>query len=131
MGTGTGFWLGVLALGAGVGNWAVYWPKIKAMHVPLRPRGHQAVMAAVLLLAGLAFANGPGALGGVVAGLAIPAAGMFLFFTLNSAMPHKTPAVAVGKPILNFTAKTADGQDFALSSLQGAPYLLKFFRGHW
>ncbi len=127
----TGFWLAVLGFGLAAGNWAVYWPKIKAMRVPLRPVGHQAVMVAVLVLAVLAFANGPGLLGGILAGLAIPLAGMFLFFTLRSTMPKNIPAVAVGKPILDFTAKRADGQDFALGSLRGAPFLLKFFRGHW
>ena len=120
-----------LAFGVAVGNWAVYWPKIKAMRVPLRPVGHQAVMCAAILLGLLAFMRGPGALGGLAAVLALAAAGMFLFFTLNSAMPHETPAVAVGEPILDFTAKDAAGNDFTLASLQGTPFLLKFFRGHW
>jgi peroxiredoxin len=39
--------------------------------------------------------------------------------------------VALGQPIPEFTAPDAEGQPFALSSLHGRPYLLKFFRGHW
>lgn len=131
MSTNSGLILGLGALVLAVGNWAVYWPKIKAMRVPLRPVGHQAVMVAVLVLAGLAFANGPGWLGGVAAVLALVAAGLFMFFTLNSAMPHKQPAVTVGGAILDFTATDTAGHEFSLASLRGTPFLLKFFRGHW
>lgn len=63
--------------------------------------------------------------------LAILGAGMLLFFTLISGMPANVPAVKVGAPILDFTARDANGNDFALSSLSGGPFLLKFFRGHW
>lgn len=123
--------LAVVAFLIAAGNWAVYWPKIKAMRVPLRPVGHQAVMGGAIVLALIAFMRGPGLLGGGAAVLALLAAGMFLFFTLNSAMPPNTPAVAVGETILDFTAKDSAGADFALASLKGAPFLLKFFRGHW
>ncbi len=101
------------------------------MRVPLRPVGHQAVMLVAIVLGVLALARGTGTLGGIGAVLAIVAAGMFLFFTLNSAMPHAVPKVAVGEPILDFTTPSATGEDFALSSLAGTPFLLKFFRGHW
>jgi len=40
-------------------------------------------------------------------------------------------AVRVGGPILDFSAPDENGEPFALASLRGRPYLLKFFRGHW
>jgi hypothetical protein len=123
--------LGLLAFGTVFGSWAVYWPKIKAMRVPLHPLGHQAVIVLGLILAMVSFTQGPGLLGGIGAALAFLAGGLFLFFTLMSGMPEKAPAVAVGQSFLDFTAKDADGNDFTLSSLKGTPFLLKFFRGHW
>lgn len=127
----TGGVMALAALGVAAGNWAVYWPKIKAMRVPLRPVGQQVVMVVAIVLAVAALVRGTGTLGGVAALLAIAAAAMFLFFTLNSTMPHAVPKVGVGDPILDFTTPTADGEEFTLSSLFGAPFLLKFFRGHW
>lgn len=114
-----------------VGNWAVYWPKIKAMQVTLRPVGHQTVMVCALVLAVLAAFNQPGIIGGGLAGFTIPVAGMFLFFTLNSGMPHKPLPVRVGQPMPRFAATAANGGVFDSAQLEGKPYLLKFFRGHW
>lgn len=122
---------GLIAFAIVLANGAVYWPKIKAMRVPLRPVGHQAVMVVGMVVAVLAFVGGPGVLGGICAALALLIGGLFLFMTLASGMPHKVPAVAAGQPFLDFTTKDADGKDFTLSALTGSPFLLKFFRGHW
>ncbi len=46
-------------------------------------------------------------------------------------VPADVPRVAVGDPYIDFTAPDADGNAFTLSSLDGTPILLKFFRGHW
>ena len=43
----------------------------------------------------------------------------------------QAPAVAVGQPILEFTAPDENGDIFDSASLHGKPILLKFFRGHW
>jgi len=40
-------------------------------------------------------------------------------------------AVRVGDRYLDFTAKDSNGNAFTLSSLDGKPVLLKFFRAHW
>ena len=123
--------LSIVALGLNMGNGAVYWPKVKALRVPLRPVGHQAVMVLGIVLAVMAFWRGVGLVGGIAAILALLAGGMFLFFTLTSRVPRKEPSVAVDQPALNFTTMDADGSHFTLSSLIGTPVLLKFFRGGW
>ena len=123
--------LGIGALAVTGASWAIYWPTIAAMRVPLRPTGYQAAKVLAIGLAIAAFTTGPGLLGGIAAALAIVGSGMFLFFTLMSTMPGNTPTVGVGQPILDFTAKDAAGNDFSLASLKGTPFLLKFFRGHW
>ena len=79
----------------------------------------------------LAFARGPGLAGGIAAGLALGGGGLFLLLQVLGQQSRRTPTVAVGQPILDFTAPDADGRPFALASLRGRPYLLKFFRGHW
>jgi len=79
----------------------------------------------------LAFARGPGIAGGIAAGLAVGAGALFLLLQLLGQQSRPTPAVRVGEPILDFTAPDAEGHPFALASLRGRPFLLKFFRGHW
>jgi hypothetical protein len=79
----------------------------------------------------LAFTRGPGIAGGIAAGLAVGAGVLFLLLQLLGQQSRRTAAVAVGRPILDFTAPDADGRPFQLASLRGRPYLLKFFRGHW
>jgi len=90
-----------------------------------------AVMAAAVGLAVLAFARGTGLAGGIAAGIAFGFGMVFLVNQVVGQQSRATPAVAVGGPILDFTAPDADGRPFQLSSLRGRPYLLKFFRGHW
>lgn len=65
-----------------------------------------------------------------IAALPLPLA----FFALKlfaAEQPANRIAVAVGEPIIDFTAIDADGQPFDLASLRGTPFLLKFYRGHW
>ncbi len=123
--------LALLALAVVLANGAVYWRKIRAVRVPLRPVVEQALMLLGMGLAGLALASQPGLFGGLAAGSALLLAGLFLFATLTSGTPRQAAAVAVGQPAPDFTATDADGQPFRLSALRGAPVLLKFFRGHW
>lgn len=79
----------------------------------------------------LAFARGPGVVGGIAAGLAVALGALFLLLQPLSHQSRRVPAVAVGGPILDFTAPDAEANPFHLASLRGRPYLLKFFRGHW
>jgi hypothetical protein len=90
-----------------------------------------AVVAAAVGLGAFAFARGPGLAGGIAAGIAFGLGLLFLVNQVVGQQARNVPAVAVGGPILDFTAPDADGRPFELSSLRGRPYLLKFFRGHW
>jgi peroxiredoxin len=54
-----------------------------------------------------------------------------LLVRTQSAQSRNVPRVAVGAPILDFTAPDEHGRPFRLSSLAGRPILLKLFRGHW
>jgi len=89
------------------------------------------VVTAAVGLGALALAREPGLAGGVAAGLAVGLGGLFLLNQVIGQQSRRTPAVAVGRPILDFSAPDAEGRPFALASLRGRPYLLKFFRGHW
>ena len=89
------------------------------------------VILAGMGLALLAFVRGPGIAGGIAAGLAAVGGALFLLLQVLGQQSRRAPAVAVGRPILDFTAPDADGRPFQLASLRGRPYLLKFFRGHW
>jgi len=121
----------IVALGIVMGTAAAYWPQVKALRVPLRPVGYQALMVLGILLALMGFVKEPGLLGGIAASLAILAGSLFLFVTLTSRLPEKRPSVSVGQAAPDFTAREADGKNFTLSSLKGRPVLLKFFRGYW
>jgi len=82
-------------------------------------------------LALAALGGGPGWPGGIAAGLALVAGGVFLTLQTLSRQPALVPAVQVGGPILDFSAPDDAGERFDLASLRGRPFLLKFFRGHW
>src|SRR5262245_19014638 len=89
------------------------------------------VVAAGVGLGVLAFVRGPGLLGGIAAGVAVGAGALFFALLALGQQSRGAPAVAVGAPIFDFTAPDAEGRPFALASLRGRPYLLKFFRGYW
>jgi cytochrome oxidase Cu insertion factor (SCO1/SenC/PrrC family) len=92
------------------------------------------VLLAVVLAVGLGvlgLASRPGLAGGLAAGLAVAAGTLFLLLQALGGQSRAVPAVAVGGPMLDFTAPDAEGRPFRLASLHGRPYLLKFFRGHW
>jgi len=77
------------------------------------------------------FVAGPGLAAGLAAGVALALSGVFLALQPLSRQSRRPPAVAVGEPILDFTAPDDAGEPFRLASLHGRPFLLKFFRGHW
>jgi hypothetical protein len=126
---GTALALAALLVVAGTLAW--YYPKIKNVTAPLRPWREQALMGLGLLLAGGAAWLQPGVIGYVSGGLAVLLAGLFLLLTFTSGLPHQPPVVAVGELAPDFCATDAEGDEFHLSQLRGAPVLLKFYRGHW
>ena len=83
------------------------------------------------LLSLAALAQGGGIALGVVSGLTLAVSAGFLFLAALAPQSKQTPALAVGGPILDFTAVDENDQEFRLSDLSGKPILLKFFRGHW
>jgi hypothetical protein len=126
-----GLILGLLALALLVQAGLVWMRSIRELRTgERRPRVLLVVVAGVGLGV-LAFARGPGWIGGIAAGLAVGAGGLFLLLQVLSQQSRITPAVSLGRRILDFTAPDAEGRPFALGSLRGRPYLLKFFRGHW
>ncbi len=84
-----------------------------------------------MVVAGFAFAQGVELLGGILAGVAMGVSILFLVLSSLSRQSSNTPAVAVGQPMLEFSAPDENGEIFDSASLSGKPILLKFFRGHW
>ncbi|MDJ0785381.1 MAG: hypothetical protein QNK05_01155 [Myxococcota bacterium] len=87
--------------------------------------------AVALGLGVVALLSSPGTLGGIAATFGTAAGAIFLGLQTLAGQVDATPAVAVGGPILDFTAPDDQGKPFDTASLRGKPYLLKFFRGHW
>lgn len=79
----------------------------------------------------LALTREPGMLGGILAGLSLVVGSAFFFLSSLAGQSRQAPALAVGEPVLEFSATDENGEIFDLASLRGRPILLKFFRGHW
>jgi hypothetical protein len=123
--------LGFLALALAAVAGALWAGAIRAVRVAERRPLVGVLVVAGAGLGAFALLRGPGIAGGVAAGLALAVGVLFLAFQLLGRQTRGAPSVAVGQPILDFTAPDADGRPFALAGLRGRPYLLKFFRGHW
>jgi hypothetical protein len=125
-----GPWFGFASLALALANGA--WFLARMRRVALQSRiAHELLWAASVALGLAAFASRPGWLGGAAAALGVLAGAAMLALRAVSAQAKNAPAVAVGGPILDFTAPDENGAPFTLSSLAGKPVLLKFFRGHW
>lgn len=127
----SGLHLALVSLFLSLAAWGVYWRLIFKMRVPRKPRGFQLVMVVASALAIAALFGRPGWAGVAVAVVSLLTSSMFLFATVMSSMPRAVPVVSVGEPVLSFSAPDADGATFASAALDGRPFLLKFFRGHW
>ena len=104
---------------------------MNAVRVPRVRVAYHVAMGAAAALGLAAFAVGTAWPGGLGAGLGIFVGLLFLGLRLQSAQAPNRPAVDVGGKIIDFIAPDVDGKPLALSSLEGRPFLLKFFRGHW
>jgi len=127
----SGALLASLALAIAVGTAAEFGRRIQRVAVPARRIGFDLLFAAALALGLAAFARGVGLAAGTAAGVACAIGGVMLLVRTQSAQSRNVPRVAVGEPILDFTAPDEHGRPFRLSSLAGRPILLKLFRGHW
>ncbi len=123
--------LAFAAFGIIAGTGARWVQLINQVRIPKDRGAYLALNAAGAALGIVAIALGTKALGTTLAAVAI--VGGLAFIGLNAVSGQATtpPAVAVGGAILDFTGTDDAGQPFALSSLRGKPFLLKFFRGHW
>ena len=127
----TGFQLALVSLVLSFGVWGLIMRSIFKMSVSRKPRGFQFVMAVSIALAAVALFRSPGVAGAIAAVVAILSSAMFLFTSVMSPLPASIPRVSVGGPMLPFSATDAEGVVFESVALDGRPYLLKFFRGHW
>jgi hypothetical protein len=96
--------------------------------------GRAAVIGAVglsLVLAVVALRGELHVAAAVAAGTTAAGSAIMLLLVAFAGQSRRVAAVHVGGPILPFTAPDAEGRLFDLASMDGRPYLLKFFRGHW
>ena len=104
---------------------------MQRVQIPADLRSYLAASTVAALLGLAAFVVGPGVLGGVAAGVALVGGLALPALYAGSGQSRRPPAVAVGRAVLDFVARDDAGEAFDLARLRGAPFLLKFFRGHW
>jgi peroxiredoxin len=122
-----GLLAGAIILVAGAG-----WLRgMRRVRLPADATPYVVACGAAAALGIAAFAVGTGVAGGVAAAVAIAGGLAFLVLFAASGQARTTAAVRVGGPVLEFVATDDAGRPFALASLRGRPFLLKFFRGHW
>ncbi|MBW2268265.1 MAG: hypothetical protein JRH16_06790 [Deltaproteobacteria bacterium] len=117
-----------LVAGVAAGFW---WRGIQAVSLPHDRTRFFMAWGVALALGFAAWFHAPGWLGGGGAALGMLLGGVLLGLGALSGQEERTPAVAVGDAMLEFSAPADSGEVFTSSSLSGKPYLLKFFRGHW
>jgi len=121
-----------------LGSWALYMGSVPSGRVPPRPVGHiiaQAVGMALAITGMAQVVTTPtlpiGLPSAALAGPALTMGGLFLFLLTQRKTPLGKLRVAVGDPMLPFSATTRDGEAFHSDQLRGQRVLFKFFRGHW
>jgi hypothetical protein len=122
-----GFCAALLVLATGL----LWVQKLRTVRIPTNRVPYLSAMGLGVGLGVLAFLQGSGVAGGVAAAFAMAAGGIFVGLRLQSRQEPRPPGVHVGDRLLPFTAPDEHGQAFSSASLQGQPFLLKFFRGHW
>ena len=110
---------------------AFWWRGIQAVSLPLDRTRFFMAWGLALALGCAAWFHAPGWLGGGSAVLGMLLGGMFLGLGALSGQEDRAPAVVVGGAMLEFSAPADSGDVFTSTALDGKPYLLKFFRGHW
>lgn len=123
--------LALLGLGLTFASWGVYMAAIARERVPPRPLGHVAVQLGALAASVAAVVVGPSVATVAAAVLTLPLAALFLFLLTQAPVPDAAIRVAVGQPLLAFSARTSEGTPWSTEQLRGRRVLLKFFRGAW
>ncbi len=122
---------GLLALAVTLATFSVWLRKVKQVNIPRSRIIFHGLMGFSLATGIYALANSPGWIGGPAATLAVLLASFYFILRAQSSQSRTPPLVSVGDSIIDFAAPDDEGNTFQLSSLQGTPFLLKFFRGHW
>jgi peroxiredoxin len=125
-GSALGFAAAAIVLGVGA-----QWLRLMLQGRIRRVAPYAAANACAALLGILALARGAGPAGGLAAAVAVFTGLAFLALYAASGQSKTPAAVAVGDRVLDFIAADDAERPFALASLAGRPFLLKFFRGHW
>jgi hypothetical protein len=119
------------ALALTVGAVAYFMHLIGQVAIARRRPIVNALLAGGMALSIAAYVQGVGVLAGILAALPLLVGTAFFVLLALAGQSKQAPAVAVGGPLIDFTAADENGEPFDLSSLRGRPVLLKFFRGHW
>lgn len=90
-----------------------------------------ATMTLVLVLGIAAWFFEPGIIGGLGAVVGLLLSGFYLLTSAVGKQRSQGCKIVVGEPLPAFSALTDSGATFHSSELDGRPFLLKFFRGHW
>ena len=112
-------------------NWAVWFKKAQSQAVPSSVMGFVLAMICGLALAGSAFAFQTSLLSIVIGTIALVLGVFWLASAAFGGQKTDAPKMIVGQPLPAFSALNEDGSTFHTSEMDGSPYLLKFFRGHW
>ena len=126
-----GFIFPAAAAGTAVVGIAVWLRMIAHVELGQKRWVVNALFASSLALGAFALAQSPSTPGFVLAGTTVAFSALYFVLLSFSGQSNQVPAVAVGSRIPDFTALDHNGQPFSLSSLNGKPILMKFFRGHW
>ncbi|MFK8048099.1 MAG: hypothetical protein AB8B81_06685 [Halioglobus sp.] len=120
--------LGLLVFVATTAAWV---GRIKRVAIPSNRTGFLASWLTALLLGVASFYNpGAGWLSGVMATVVVLGSGLFLLL-YSLGKQGAGDVINVGDSMPAFTALDENRETFESNTLNGAPILIKFFRGHW
>ncbi len=125
------FVLSAAGLSVVIVTWAVWLKKALNQAVPNNLAGLVAGMLLGLGLASFAFAFQTSFLSSVIAAIALVLGAFWCASAVFGGQRTGVPNIIVGQPLPAISARNEDGSTFHSSEMDGSPYLLKFFRGHW
>ena len=125
------FVLSAAGLSVVIVTWAVWRKKALNQAVPNNLAGLVAGMLLGLGLASSAFAFQTSLLSSVISAIALVLGAFWCASAVFGGQRTGVPKIIVGQPLPAFSARNEDGSTFHSSEMDGSPYLLKFFRGHW
>lgn len=125
------FVLSAAGLSVVIVTWAVWLKKALNQAVPNNMAGLVAGMLLGVGSASSAFAFQTSLLSSVIAAIALVLGAFWCASAVFGGQRTGVPKIIVGQPLPAFSARNEDGSTFHSSEMDGSPYLLKFFRGHW